>query len=929
MTPDPWKKAEELYHAALERAPSERDAFLEKACGGDEALLDEVKSRLGGFWVGRRVQSYEVLSLLGTGGMGEVYRAKDTKLGREVALKVLSEEFARDPERVTRFEREARLLAALNHPNVAAIHGLEESEGRHVLVLELVEGETLAERIARGPIPLAEALPLFRQIAAGLEAAHEKGIIHRDLKPANVRITPEGQAKVLDFGLAKSFPGVVAAESDLDTRSAPDSQTGEGRILGTVAYMSPEQARGQAVDKRTDVWAFGCVLYEALTGRRAFAGGTMSDTFAAVLDREVDWERLPAGTPAGLRSLLRRCLQKDRDRRLHDIADARIEIEEVLSEPRQEPELHPRAGTAKRVRALPIVVSAAAAALLASLAVWGLLRRSVPEARPVTQFTIDLDETGLEDPLGFSGPGRRFCLSPDGRQLVFVAGSQLYLRQMARLDSEPIPGTEGAHHPFFSPDGQWLGFFAGGQLRKLSLETGAQLTLCESGTNPWGASWGPDGIIIFASAASGLRRISAEGGTPGVVTTLEPGDPTHRFPEILPSGEGVLFTIWGAQPSIAVLSLATGERRILVEGGQNPLYVSTGHIAYGRGRALHAVPFDVQSMELTGLPVTVLDDVWVRGAGGAMFSFSNDGSLVYQPAADPELDLLWVDRTGLESPLSEVRRAFDAPRLSPDGQLLATMVDVPPHNIWVLDIARGAFTRVTFGTGDNHGPIWTPDGRRLTFTASPLGHRYLAWKSADGSGAVERVATSDHPLNTGSWSPDGRMLAFEEVHPDTGHDIWVFESDGERHQTPLLSANFDERHPVFSPDGRWLAYTSDESGRDEVYVRSFPASGAKRQVSVEGGVEPVWNPMGGELFFRSGNRIMGVTIRTEPVLTLSRPRMLFDGPYKWSSSAFGARNYDVAPDGQRFVVLTAPAAPARLHIILNWFEELERLAPTD
>jgi serine/threonine-protein kinase len=931
MMPEPWNKAETLYRAALDRPPSERDAFLEKACGGDEALLDEVKSLLGSTWVGRRIQSYEVLSRIGAGGMGEVYRAKDTKLGREVALKVLSEEFAEDPERVTRFEREARLLAALNHPNVAAIYGLEESEGRHVLVLELVEGETLAERIARGPIPIAEALPLFRQLAAGLEAAHEKGIVHRDLKPANVTVTPEGQVKVLDFGLAKAFRGVVAAGSDIRTETAWDSKMGEGRIVGTVSYMSPEQARGQAVDKRTDVWAFGCVLYEALTGWRAFAGGTVSDTLAAVLEREIAWEALPPDIPGLLRSLLRRCLQKDRDRRLHDIADARIEIEEALAEPGKEPDLRPTPGTRPRVRAAPIIVSAVAAALLASLAVWGLLPRSVPETRPVTSFVIDLDEIGLDEPLGFNGPGRRFCLSPDGRQLVFVAESQLYLRQMNELDAEPIPGTDGAHHPFFSPDGQWLGFFTGGELRKISLATGAQLTLCEAGVNHWGASWGPDDTIIFATAASGLRRVSAEGGTSQVVTTREPGAPTHRWPEVLPNGEGVLFTVWAGtlrEASIAVLSLAAGEQRILVEGGTNSLYVPSGHIAYGRGRALHAVPFDVRSMELTGLPVTVLDDVRVRGAGGAMFSISKEGSLVYQPLASQELDLLWVDRRGSASPLSEMRRAFDAPRLSPDGRFLATMVDEVPHNIWLLDIPRGALTRLTFGLGqDNHGAIWTPDGGRVAFTSSALGLRYLAWQSADGSGAPESLATGEHPLNTGAWAPDGKTLAFEELHPDTGHDILVLESDGEGQQTPLLRTKFNERHPAFSPDGRWLAYTSDETGRNEVYVRSFRGSGAKRQISADGGLEPVWNPVGGELFFRSGSQIMVVTIETQPVLTPSRPRVLFEGPYKWSSSALGFRNYDVAPDGERFLVL-GPATPARLHVILNWSEELKRLAPT-
>jgi Tol biopolymer transport system component len=421
-----------------------------------------------------------------------------------------------------------------------------------------------------------------------------------------------------------------------------------------------------------------------------------------------------------------------------------------------------------------------------------------------------------------------------------------------------------------------------------------------------------------------------------VVTRCEPGDPTHRWPEVLPNGEGVLFAVRGgalSQASIAVLSFATGQQDILVEDGTSPHYVPTGHIAYARDCSLQAVPFDLHGMEVTGPAVTVVDNLRMFGAGEGKISISNDGSLVYHPLTLEEIDLVWVDRRGSVSPLSEERRAFDAPRLSPDGRFLAVMLDECQHDLWVLDIARGALTRLTFGRlQDNHNPIWTPDGERVTFSSSRFGRFDLFWEAADGGGTAEVVATLGQFLSAGAWAPDGRTLVFEENHPETRRNIWVVESHGERQPTPFLRTEFDERQPAFSPDGRWLAYTSDETGRDEVYVRSFPGSGAKRQVSAEGGVDPVWNPTGGELFFRSGDQVMVVTVKTQPVLTLSRPRLLFEGPYRWSSSAFGFRNYDVAPDGDRFVILKAPPGAtrrAKLHVVLNWFEELKQLDRTD
>jgi serine/threonine-protein kinase len=881
---------------------------------------------------GTRLGSYEILSPLGAGGMGEVYRARDTKLGRDVAVKVLPESFSQNEERLARFGREARLLASLNHPGIATIHGLEESNGVHYLVMELVPGETLAERISPRPMPIDETLPLFQQIAEALEAAHENGIIHRDLKPANIKITPDSKAKVLDFGLAKALTDKTTPQNVSESPTITRDATETGVLLGTAPYMSPEQARGKPVDKRTDIWAFGCCLYEALTGKPAFLGDTVSDTLVAVLEREPEWEALAPETPTTIRNLLRRCLRKEAQRRLHDMADARIEIEEALTEPWKESEVSKVVGTKRRFGIVPILVSTLVAALLGGLAVWGFLRGSNPDSSHTSSFVIEVAE-----PLGVGTPGRRLCLSPDGRRLVYVVGSppgsRLYLRNMDELDARPIPGTEGAHHPFFSPDSEWLGFFAEGKLKKISLATETQLTLCDAGAEPRGASWGSDDSIIFAAPASGLFRVSADGGTPQAVTTCEPGDPTHRWPEVLPGGKGVLFTTWiGAleEASIAVLSLETGQSRILVENGTNPLYVPTGHVAYARGGSLQTVPFDSANLDKTGPPVTALDNVRVYGGGAADFSISDDGSLVYQPFTPEELDLVWVDRGGSVSPLSVTRRAFDAPRLSADGRFLAVMVDDLQHDLWILEIARGTLTRLTFGL-DNHDPMWTPDGRRIAFSSSRLGPRNLFWKPADGSGVAERLATSQHTQNPGAWASDGKAFAFEELRPDSGFDILIVELDGELQQTPFLVTEFNERHPAFSPDGRWLAYTSDETGLDEVYVRSFPGSGSKRQISTEGGVDPVWNPSGGELFYRSGDQIMAVAVETEPDLSPSRPRLLFQGSYKWTAY-YGIRNYDVAPDGERFVMIVAPpdsAKPAKLHVILNWAEELKRSVPTN
>ena len=890
--------------------------------------------------VGTKLGSYEILAPIASGGMGDVYRAQDTKLGREVAIKILPEAFAQDKERLARFEREAHILASLNHPNIATIHGLEEFDEVHFLVLEYVPGETLAERISQGPIPVDEALPLFKQIAEGMEAAHEKGIIHRDLKPANIKITPDGKVKVLDFGLAKAFGSELGESSQSESPTLTRQRTETGVILGTAPYMSPEQARGKPVDKRTDIWSFGCVLYEALTGTAAFLGDTVSDTLARILEREPNWELLPPTTPTPIRSLLRRCLQKEPLQRLRDIGDARLEIEETLTLPPESPRAV--AGTAPRRKAnlaSPFILMALVTVISAAVALWSLLRSGTPVARSVTRTTIPLppgDALVLSDTPAVA-------ISPNGRRVAYVArrsgATQLYLRSMDQPEAHPGDGSEGAKMPFFSPDSQWVGFLASGNLMKASVSGGAPVTLSSTGQNVRGASWGPDGRIVLSPGTSaGLARISEDGGEPEVLTNPDRGrgEKTHRFPEVLPGGKAILFTIGTGDitsfddASIAVLSLETGEYRVLVEGGTNARYSTTGHLVYARAGSLLAVPFDLNELRVKGAPTPILHGVTISSVNGpAEFSVSRDGSLIYAPG-DSRGDnhrVLWVDREGQAQPLIETPRGFYLPRLSPDGRLLALNISGANGSVWVYDLHRSSLARLTFSF-DNDYAIWTPDSRRVTFGSTREGPWNLFWQTADGSAKAERIVPSEHRQQPASWSPNGKVLAFEEFRPETGRDIWILAREDDRKPEPFLKTEFNEGDPMFSPGGRWIAYVSDESGQYEVYVRPFPSSERKFQVSTEGGTPPVWNPGGRELFYRNGDKMMVVDIETKGDLTLGKPRLLFER----RSPGWWGLYFDVAPDGQRFVMIDdseAKPAPTQLNLVLNWSEELKRLAPND
>ena len=900
---------------------------------------------------GRRLGPYEILSAIGAGGMGEVYQAHDTKLGREVAIKVLPANFVNDPERLSRFQREARMLAALNHANIATIYGLEQCDGVTCLVMELVSGETLAERVKAGALGIEEALKIAVQIAEALEAAHEKGIIHRDLKPANVKVTPEGKVKVLDFGLAKAFAGDTASDDPSNSPTLSAAATMQGVILGTAAYMSPEQARGKACDKRTDIWAFGCVLYALLTGRQAFQGETTTEILAAVLRGEPDWQALTASTPMKIRDLMRRCLQKDVNRRARDAGDVRIEIEEAVAAP-----------TAAPTTGVPATIQwqrgaafgLAALGLLAVGCIATLYLKPSPSPQPVTRAVINLPPG--QQLAGLDG-GPVVALSPDGAHLAYVArqggSQQIYLRAMDSLEARPIAGTEGAVNPFFSPDDQWVGFFVSGKLKKVLVSGGAALTLGDAGPTPPGASWGSQGMISFASTLVGaLQQVSDVGGAPQELTRREKGEVSHRWPEFLPGGKAVLFaagvtnTNW-TNAQIAVHSVGTGERRNLIQGGMYPRFAPSGHLVYAEGGSLMAVPFDPQRLAVTGAAVPVAEGVLqFPSTGAAQYGFSATGSLVYVSGGIQAIQssLVWVSRNGAEHPSAAPARGYQFPRLSPDGRRIAVGIVEQDSQTWLYDIARETLTRLTFQGGSNVLGAWTPDGKRIAFQSNKEGPPNLFWQLADGSGGLDRLTTNEYTDAPTSWSPDGQLLAFIEITPTTGYDIWVLRmgdpspgsgqvpsagSGQVRKAQPFLRTPFNESAPQFSHDGRWLAYMSDESGRREIYVQPYPGPGGKWQISTEGGTEPVWNTNGGELFYRSVDKMMAVDIATQPSFAAGKPRMLFEGHYLPTPATFP--NYDVSPDGQRFLMLRpneqAQAAPTQINVVLNWFEELKHRVP--
>jgi serine/threonine protein kinase/Tol biopolymer transport system component len=997
--PDRWQRIERLCSEALDRRGADRDAFLSSACGSDDELRREVEALLAheqtaerflsspvaaiaagvlgdapATLIGQRIGAYEIMGQIGAGGMGVVYRARDAKLGRDVAIKVLPSSVSGDRERLARFEREARILAALNHPYIGAIYGVEDLDGVPALVLEWVGGETLDARLQRlrlrssglraaGTLGLAvpEALTIARQIAEALEAAHEKGIVHRDLKPGNIKITPDGIVKVLDFGLAKMSRGHAerepgAGDGPSGTDAGPESaafagnETANGMLLGTAAYMSPEQARGLSVDKRTDVWAFGCILYEMLTGRAAFGGETVSDRLTAILERSPDWAALPSTTPAGVIRLLHRCLEKDPRRRLHDIADARIEIEDALNAAPSTPSPQ---GSPSRPAA-PWIRWASAATVLAALAV-GAARVFAPTSpaaiamRPMTRFVV-------QAPMALSMLTGAFDISPDGSQIVYVAAdrtiargpTRLFLRRIDQFDATALPGTEGADVPFFSPDGQWVAFVAGDKLHKINVRTiAAPIVLCPAGDARGGFTWPADAAIFFANAGQGLQRVSAEGGQPSVVTTLGDAEVDHHTARLLPDGETLLFAIREGsggplrllresvlhyspamqQLKIVVQSLVTGQRKVLVSPGFDPHYSASGHIVYASGDAILAVPFDVRRLEVTGRPVTLVQPVaTVPQTGYGGFRLSKNGTLVFEPARSTAArTLTWVSRSGVETPVPISPRAFTTPRISPDGQQLAFAVaEGDRQDIWIYNLATDTITRAT-RDAINLAPIWTRDGKRLTYESNRGGIEHVMWQPADGTGTPETLLTGHNMLWPNSWTSDNRALVYVDAPATDDHRIFTLRLDASgRPLPPQLHAPRKEWLSFLSPDDRWLAFTSAETGRAEIYVEDFPASREHHQITIEGGTEALWSRDGRELFYRRGGAVFGVPIDTHHGFSAGKPAVLFQGTY-----VRNVLDYDVAPDG-RFLMMKpsdAELAPPELHVVLNWIDELTRRVP--
>jgi Tol biopolymer transport system component len=936
---------------------------------------------------------YDIVGPLGAGGMGEVYRATDTRLKRQVAIKILPAPLAADPDRLARFQREAEVLASLSHPHIAGIYGLEESNGVKALVMELVEGPTLADRIRQGPIPLDEALPIAQQIAAALEAAHEQAIIHRDLKPANIKVREDGTVKVLDFGLAKlADPTGIGRggsgrheSSDAPTMTSPAAMTGMGIILGTAAYMSPEQARGRMVDKRTDVWAFGAVLYEMLTGARAFEGDDIAETIASVIKGTPNWAALPADVPPQVVTLIQRCLDKDRNARVGDIAVARFLLSDHTTSsigPMPAGASTPSGAHASGATGASVATSTHVAggrvrpgrergrrgpitrwlfvAGGLGLALFFATRQPTVVGTPVTRLQMGVSPA---ETLPFSNASVRpsrtaITLSPDGRTVVFAgvrgADSQLYLRALDHVDAIPIPGTEGAIAPFFSPDGGSIAFWAGTTLKRVPIAGGAPATICETATSGgWGASWGEDDTIYF-SDRTGILKVSAAGGTPAQVTRdAGSGDSgareRHLLPQAMSRDRMLLFTTalnnegWDSA-NIVARSLDTGEQRVLIPQATDARYVKTGHLVFLRSGTLMAVPFDVKARQVTGSPVALIDNVMqsinapngLDETGAGQFAISASGTLLYVVGGiTPNLmrSMVWVDRSGATPPVPlGVAGPYLYPRVAPDGRRIAVEAKRGTSrgstDLWIYDALRGAPQRVTFN--GSTAPVWSPDSKRLVHQVDGL-----AVINADGSGGQgERLPIADSGPPS-SWSAAANAIAYLQYYSTAAgrfSRIWIVPMSGDHTPRVFLESTFRLSHAEFSPDGRWIAYVSSESGTNEVYVQPYPGPGEKIRISTAGGFEPLWTRNGKELLYRNGRtseEFYAVPIRALSPFQADAPRLLFKAKPGEYDSTTPTRSWDVSADGQRFFLLRAvennDKPVTSINVVLNWTEELKRL----
>jgi Tol biopolymer transport system component/predicted Ser/Thr protein kinase len=882
---------------------------------------------------GSRLGPYEIVAAVGAGGMGEVYRARDTRLERTVAVKVLPAHLSSSPEVRQRFEREAKTISSLSHPHICALYDVGNQDGVEYLVMEYLEGETLSERLGRGPLPAEQVLRYGIEMADALDKAHRQGIVHRDLKPGNVMLTKSG-VKLLDFGLAK----VVAPASQqsgvtaLPTMAHGQNLTQEGTILGTFQYMAPEQLEGKEADVRTDIFAFGAVLYEMATGKKAFSGSSQASLISAIMKEEpAPIATVQPMTPPALDRVVRTCLAKDPEERWQSAHDIKSELAWIAQAGSQAGVAAPVVASRRRKDRLAWgVAGAVAGALLAAAATWSVLRSRPAESRPVTRVAVPI-------PAGDSFVTDKYstvAISPDGRRVVYVGRRsdtrQLFLRSLDAAEAAPIAGTEGAYSPFFSPDGQWVGFWADGKIKKVALSGGAPVTVCDCGVADHmnGATWGPDDTIVFTQRWAGeLFRVPASGGAPQPVTKISAKGENrgHLWPEFLPGGKAVLFTIYTGGSledyAIAVVSLATGEQKTLIKGGTFGRYAASGHILYARGGTLFAVPFDAGKLEVTGAAFPVAEGVSENTNGGAGYALSKNGTLLYATGGMllPECSLLWVDRQGTAIPVTKIKRPFSKPSLSPDGKRVALTVEAETYDIWVLDIGRDSLTRLSFGKDDGN-PVWSPDGKRVVYQSSQAGAYNLYFRQSDGSGSEERL-TSDQDASTAvSFSPDGNLLVFQKIRAGVP-EIWVYSFEKGSSPRPFLQGPFRRGGGELSPDGRWMVYESDESGKVEVYATAFPGPGGKWQISTEGGRSPLWAPNGREIFYRKDKKVMRVAVTTAPAFSASRPELLFEGDYE---------GWDIARDGQRFLMVkdeAAESAPKHLNLVLDWFEDLKLRAP--
>jgi Tol biopolymer transport system component len=956
--PERRRRVDDLCDAALDRDPRERTGFVAAACGGDETLRQEVEALLarapraegflampigvvaaevlgmehGASLVGRQVGAYQIVSHLGTGGMGEVYRARDTRLGREVAIKILPPAFKDDPERLARFEREARVLASLNHPHIGAIYGLEDADSGKALVMELVEGEDLSQRLARGAIPLDDALTIAQQIAEALEAAHEQGVIHRDLKPANIKVRRDGTVKVLDFGLAKAL-----APASGDAPALAPIRTQVGVTMGTPAYMSPEQARGEAAGRQADIWSFGVVLYELLTGASPFGCHTTADTLASVLGTQPDYSVLPSDTPANAQHLIRRCLEKDRKRRWHHMGDVRIELEDALAALTSEAAPGPAGAVAANGRMRQAARAIALAVLVGVVGWWSLAHRFTSQT-PAAVVRLSIPSLG--PPSGEPIGARHVAISADGSRVAYTSANRLLIRRMGQKEAVAIEVT--ASNPFFSPNGEWVAFFGGSSdrgLNKVPALGGTPVSIVATSQRNGGGTWRADGTIVFATG-EGLYQVSENGGEPRLLVKPDPGrkERAYAWPQFMPDGRSVLFTIVpndsidGAQ--IAVLDVNTLQVSIVLKGGSAGRYASTGHLVYASGQALKAIAFDPDAQQTRGDPVS-LQDIEIATTpdnGAADFAVSETGTLIFiTPKVSGELlrTLSWVDRQGKEEPLTLAPGRYAYARVSPEGTRVALDIGGANRDIWIWDLQRTSLTKLTDGPSEDMLPVWSRDGQRVFFASDRTGNIDVYSQAADGAttGRVE-FAGAGAQFPTG-FTPDGTRLLINEDFKD----ISMLNLARPDRLEPLLHSEVFEFLGVVSPDGNWMAYESGESGDQiEIFVRPFPnVSGRREKVSIDGGRYPLWGPKGsGELFYVDLNGgMMAASVSLSPSLSLGRVTKLFD--LEKPARGTSGRRYDISPVDGRFLI-TKPATAGsegtiNISVVLNWFEELRERVP--